>query len=135
MLIAPGGYAEAGLKGQGEDNFYKPLAVYYWDGWKDGKLYGGEFHAYIIHHLLTEQLVIPIPDFLMILIAALSGKLIIPILLADKTNHRIFLIRIGYFVVAYIIISFQVYISAMLLLPCFFPLITLWNYIRIELKK
>ena len=135
VLIVPGGYEEAGLKGEGEDNFNKPLAVAYWDGWGDGKLIGGEFHAYMVHHLLTEQLVVPIPDFLMTLLAALFGKLIIPILLTDQINQRKILISISYATAAYLILSFQLYISVMLLFPCFLPLITLWNYIRIELMK
>ncbi|PJF38003.1 MAG: histidine kinase, partial [Phototrophicales bacterium] len=67
VIVASGGYAQAGVT-PGADNFTPPLAVYYWRSrfnlapHNRDRFTGSEANAYMIHHLLTKRLVIPIPD-------------------------------------------------------------------------
>ena len=82
VMIAAGGYAEAGASKAGEDNFPVPAAVDYWRSNPSestppnmrGVFPGGEAHAYMIHHLLNQRLVVPIPDLWLVGLAALLGK-------------------------------------------------------------
>ncbi|WP_424094649.1 CHASE2 domain-containing protein [Moorena producens] len=82
VIVASGGYKEAGIDQEGQDNNLLPLPVAFWRGsqgwqdWFDGKpsFTGGEDHSYIAHHLFYQHLVIPIPNTLMILLTAVLGK-------------------------------------------------------------
>ncbi|MBE9252099.1 CHASE2 domain-containing protein [Dolichospermum sp. LEGE 00240] len=141
VIIAPGGYEEAGLNYDGEDNFLisKFPAIKYWRDQenpinKSQVLTGGEYHAYMIHHLLTKRLVIPIPDFWMIGVAILIGKSLNLYLLylvpRKKSNQPQSLILVTIITGIYGLISLQVYISATaILLPWLLPSVTLWFYI------
>jgi hypothetical protein len=143
VIIAPGGYEKAGLSEEKKDNYTIPLAVAFWrseKGWSDwlnqkSTFTGGEAHAYMVHHLLTRHLVIPIPDFLMVLLFSLLGKGMTLILLDNPSKKQKLLIKLGGATVVYIIISLQIYISATVLLPWFLPSVALWNYIRLALRK
>jgi hypothetical protein len=136
ILIAPGGYSDA------DDNFPLPAAIAYWrsrspqssivpEVWT-----GGEVHAYMIHHLLYQRLVIPIPDLLMVAIAALLGKGI-ALRLREKQSqeHRWLAIAFWGGTVVYGFFSLQIYISQAILLPWLLPSIMLWAYIQPFLKQ
>lgn len=145
VIIAPGGYEEAGLSYPGEDNFSisKFPAIKYWRDQENPMnqsqisqiLTGGEYHAYMVHHLLTNRLVIPIPDFWMVGIAIFIGKglnlyLVLYLVSRNKSPQLQSLILVTIITGIYVLISLQVYISATaILLPCLLPSITLWFYI------
>jgi hypothetical protein len=138
VIIAPGGYEEAGLNYDGEDNFLisKFPAIKYWRDQENPInqsqiLTGGEYHAYMVHHLRTNRLVIPIPDFWMIGVAILIGKsLSLYLLPRKKSNQPQSLIIITIVTGIYGLISLQLYISATaILLPWLLPSVTLWFYI------
>ncbi|NEO15584.1 MULTISPECIES: CHASE2 domain-containing protein [unclassified Moorena] len=82
VIVASGGYKEAGIDQEGQDNNLLPLPVAFWrrsEGWQDwfdskSSFTGGEAHSYIAHHLFSQHLVIPIPNALMILLTAVLGK-------------------------------------------------------------
>lgn len=143
VLIIPGGYEAAGVHGTGDDNFAIPLAVAFWHGergWSnllEGKstFSGGEAHAYMLHHLLTRRLVVPIPDFLMILLFSLLGKGASLILLDNPSKRQRWLIGLGGITTAYVIVSLQIYISAAVLMPWFLPLGAFWNHVRLVLRR
>jgi CHASE2 domain-containing sensor protein len=135
VLIIPGGYKGAGVEGKNEDNFPTPLAVGFWRGWKEENFPLGEAHAYMLHHLLTQRLVVPIPDLWMILLAALLGKSMTLILQDNPHKRQLWLIRLGAVTAVYIIVSLQVYISIAVLLPWFLPTVLFWKYIHLELRR
>lgn len=135
VIIAPGGYAEAGLN-PGEDNFSAPLAVSYWYEQRDPrdrhrKTTGSEIHAYKVHHLLRQRLVIPIPDLWVVLSVALLTKL----LLSQRHRgedplKRKYLGIAGGLTIAYALLSFELYLSpAAILLPVMLPVATVWSYL------
>lgn len=135
VIIAPGGYQEAGLNGDGGDNATIPLAVAFWRGWENGKFPKGEAHAYMVHHLLKPHLVVPVPDFLMILLAALIAKGVTFQLIESSRNHKKIIKTLSLSGISYCIISLQLYISACILLPYFLPLLLFGNYIRLTLRR
>jgi hypothetical protein len=89
----------------------------------------------MVHHLLTNRLVIPIPDFWMVGIAIFIGKglnlyLVLYLVSRNKSPQLQSLIIITIVTGIYGLISLQVYISATaILLPWLLPSITLWFYI------
>lgn len=159
VFIIPGGYEEAGIDTEGEDNSSIPLAVAFWSGWGDGEFPKSEAHAYMIHHLLTKRLVIPIPDILIVVIAALLAKSIGIVILDNPERQKKFLnklvlfrqklfpelqnineqqlviIGLGIATTSYVIISFQLFIAPGILLPCFLPSVIFWAYIRLKLNR
>jgi hypothetical protein len=135
VIIAPGGYEEAGLTGQGGDNYTMPLGVAFWRGWSNGKFSGGEAHAYMLHHLLTRRLVVPVPDFWMILLAALLGKGMTLILRENPTHQQRLVMRSRLFMAVYVIVCLQIYISVAVLIPWFLPSVVFWNSIHLALRK
>ncbi|MUG91336.1 CHASE2 domain-containing protein [Scytonema sp. UIC 10036] len=135
VIIAPGGYEEAGVEGKGDDNFTTPLAVSFWRGWNQEKFTGGKAHAYMVHHFLTRRLVVPVPDFIMILLAALLGKYIAMRLLDNPSQRKLLVKTLRIALVVYVIVSLQLYISAALLLPWFLPSVTMWNYVRLPFRR
>lgn len=134
LLIIPGGYKGAGVEGKNEDNYPMPLAVGFWRSWKEEIFPLGEAHAYMLHHLLTQRLVVPIPDLWIILLAALLGKSMTLILQDNPQKRQLWLIRIGAFTAIYIIASLQVYISIAVLSPWFLPTVLFGKYIHLALR-
>jgi hypothetical protein len=134
ILIAPGGYEEA------DDNFSVPLAISYWRSRprqqrsSPGIFTGGENHSYMIHHLLAQHLVIPIPDVWLVGIAALFGKGI-ALAQVGAARRRRWTIALAGTTVAYGFISLQVYISGAVLLPWFLPSGIFWSYILLNEKR
>ncbi|OCR02320.1 histidine kinase [Oscillatoriales cyanobacterium USR001] len=135
VLIVPGGYSEAGVIRDGEDNFSIPSAVRYWLNQRGDNqrryFTGGEAHAYMIHHFLHKRLVVPIPDLWIIGLAVLLGKAATIWLL-----HRQIAVWLLLIVTAiYGLISLQFYITFAVLLPWFLPAITAGIYILPMLVK
>ncbi|HLO49038.1 MAG TPA: CHASE2 domain-containing protein [Kamptonema sp.] len=135
VLIAPGGYSEAGVIRDGEDNFKIPPAVSYWFNQRrhNPRRYftGGEAHAYMIHHFLNKRLVVPIPDLWTIGLAVLLGKVTAIALVSRQRTVGLLLIGI----VVYGLISLQLYITAAVLLPWVLPAGTLAIYLLPILVK
>ncbi|MBV6627285.1 MAG: CHASE2 domain-containing protein [Rivularia sp. (in: Bacteria)] len=148
VLIAPGVYSDMDeYEKQAKDNRGLLLAIAYWrdaDGWKDffdgnNTFTGGEMHAYMIHHFINRDLVIPIPDCGMILAVAILGKFIAIKLLIHSESRQFVSYYFTALVLIYcllsLIISLQIYLSFRILVPWLLPSVTLWNYIRLELKE
>jgi hypothetical protein len=140
VIVASGGYTDA------EDNFSVPLAIQYWcysQKWKQGKkvdcpqeFTGGEAHAYIVHHLLSQHRILLIPDFWMVGIAALLGRWANVKLLKQKRQQqkRLVWIWLGATGV-YGGIGLQVYVTASISIPWFFPSVMFWIYVLSVFKR
>ncbi len=133
VILAPGGYGEAGIAPH-QDTLKSPAAVRHWRFWQGDAVVpietitGGEVHAYMLHHLLTQRLVIPIPDLWMIGIAALLSQGVVMAWRNPSITRRQ-----GYFLLlgttaVYGLVSLQLYLSAQILLPWLLPTITGWIY-------
>ncbi len=126
VLIAPGGYGEAGIAGYNLDAFTPPPALDYWLRRQNSdrtQIVGGEVHAYTIHHYLNRHFVLPIPDLWALAIAALVGKLV-----SQSWPRR----RTGWLLLAGVaisgLVSLQLYVSAQVLWPWVLPAIALSLY-------
>ncbi|AFZ01269.1 CHASE2 domain-containing protein [Calothrix sp. PCC 6303] len=132
VIIAPGGYDEAGMSMDKEDNFDVPPALDFWrlqQGNNSKIIPGGEVHAYMVHHFLTQRLVIPIPDVWILGIAVLMGKYLYFLLRKHPRYRWQWLMLLSLLTVVYGIISLEIYISSLaILLPCFLPSATVWTY-------
>ena len=131
VMIAPGGYGEAGIFEEGQDNFPVPAAINYWfkqanPPVKHRRFTGGKTHAYMIHHYLNRRLVVPIPDLWMIGVAVLLGKSIA--IMMKPRQQRVQLRTLLGGTVVYGLISLQVYSSGAILLPLVFPSLTILIY-------
>lgn len=129
VLIAPGGYDRA------DDNYGVPLAIRYWRSTRSKDIYhqsftGGEAHAYMIHHWLSQDWVMLVPPFSMVIVAAILGRGISIILYKQKRRQRQKL-AVGLMggTTAYGLLGLQVYISASVLLPWFLPSVTFWIFL------
>ncbi|HEY9602931.1 MAG TPA: CHASE2 domain-containing protein [Allocoleopsis sp.] len=139
-IIAPGGYGDAGIF-QGEpDNFPLPTAVRYWferstPPVRRHSITGGEVHAYMIHHFLNRRLVVPIPDLWLIGVAAVLGRLTVEFWANHSLRkHQLWFMLIGVTSI-YGLVGLQVYISAAILLPWVFPIVTVWAYFLLGLLR
>lgn len=146
ILIAAGGYAEAGIDNENKDYFPTPLATRFWQikNSKSGKFTGGEINAYMIHHWLKQHLVTPIPDLWLILIMALLGRISEQWLMSlpsnEKQNFTLKIlgtnnnIKLNIFYLffslnlVYLILTLQVYITLKLVFPFFLPSLSFWLY-------
>ncbi|MBW4479973.1 MAG: CHASE2 domain-containing protein [Tolypothrix brevis GSE-NOS-MK-07-07A] len=139
VIIAPGGYAKAGLTGTGEDNRNNPWAIAYWRKQSifdfEKNFSKGEGHAYMVHHLLNKHLVVPVPDFLMILLAALLAKGVSLYLIDNPQNQKLLMKVVFANTIIYFLTSFQLYISGYILFPVFLPSIVFWKYIHFTLRR
>jgi CHASE2 domain-containing sensor protein len=139
VIIAPGGYGEAGTDKDGEDNFNVPLALDYWRSLEKSHstiLTGGEYHAYMVHHLLNERLIVPIPDLWIVGIAILLGKILYLLQLQYPQPRWRWILLTSFITGSYGLASLQLYISSTgLLLPWILPSLTLWIYILPNILK
>jgi CHASE2 domain-containing sensor protein len=133
ILIASGGYAEAGIDGE-KDYFEPPLAIAFWHP-DIRKFTGGEIHAYMIHHWLNQHLVIPIPDLWLVIIAGILGQLIVINLESSSRFSKLLILKLitGNFL--YILFSLQIYITLKILLPWLLPSLTFWLCIAPYLRE
>lgn len=138
VIIAAGGYDEAGISHDGGDNYQDeelPPAIEYWR--PQNKVFtGGEYNAYMVHHFLTRRLVVPIPDLWMVILAIFLGK---TWYLWQKKHRKYnwqWLILPTIITGFYGIMSLQLYISSTaILLPCLLPSFTLWYYVLSTIKR
>jgi hypothetical protein len=149
VLIAPGGYEQAGVSQFGEDNSTLPLAIRYWQQSPGIPVFtGAENHAYMIHHLLHRRLVTPVPTFWVMGLTAILGQAmalyfksqrfksnslgarLLPIHLRQSRNSipRNWVMGLGVVNGIYGITSLQLYISAGLVLPILLPSGVFWLY-------
>ncbi|MBW4670501.1 MAG: CHASE2 domain-containing protein [Cyanomargarita calcarea GSE-NOS-MK-12-04C] len=141
VIIAPGGNNEAGMNAKGEDNFEVPPAVKYWRQQENpdnqNKVFiGGEFHAYMVHHLLTNRLVVPIPDVWMIVVAIFIGKYLSDIIQKNSHLRWRILVALGTSTTIYGLVSLQIYLSSIaLLFPWFLPSLIVWLYVTPALLR
>ncbi|HEY9657246.1 MAG TPA: CHASE2 domain-containing protein, partial [Allocoleopsis sp.] len=134
VLIAPGDDERMGLSPGKPDRFPIPAALRYWNSqyW----LTGSESLAYMMHHQLTQRLVIPIPDLWMVVAIVLLGKSV-SLWLNNQTNqrqwtrqqHRVYIAGLTGLTTFYGLVSLQLYISSSLLLPWLLPSALLWAYL------
>ena len=135
VILAPGGYGEAGTSKDNEDNFELPAALRYWRNQDNpyntrGVLTGGKAHAYMTHHYLENRMVIPIPDLWIIGLTIILGKITSLYLSKNPEQSRKYLILITISYATISLISLQLYISsAAILLPWLLPTITFWFYV------
>ncbi|MBA3921615.1 MAG: CHASE2 domain-containing protein [Nostocaceae cyanobacterium] len=132
VLISPGGQIDAGVK-PGEDNFTSPMALTYWRG-SNAKMTGGEVHAYLVHNLLHQRLIIPVPDLWMVGIAAFLGKGSAIWVARKKARLR----QVKWFCgmpLFYGVIILQGYISLAILFPWLFPSVTYITYLLPSIWK
>ncbi|MCA1992424.1 MAG: CHASE2 domain-containing protein [Coleofasciculus sp. S288] len=136
VIIAPGGYDRA------EDNFSVPLAVSYWRSNREKQemarqwLTGGEAHAYIIHHLLSQHRVVLIPDAWMIVAAAILGKGAKLILLKQKRQQRQQMaLALAGGTLTGGLVGLQIYTWASFSIPWFLPSIMFWIYVLSVLRR
>jgi CHASE2 domain/CHAT domain len=137
VIIAAGGYKEAGLNGQGEDNFTTPLAIAHWrrQSPAGGRFTGAEAHAYAVHHLLRQHRVVPIPDLWLMGIAAIAGQGVVLFWQRRNPNRRAS-VMMGIAVTAgYGALGLQTYVGAHLLLPWLLPSVVFGLYILPSLRK
>lgn len=148
-IITAGGYPEAGIaqtdNGIGYlENFTPPKAMQHWYGRQPETRYrqmtGGEHLAYLFSQFLHQRFVIPVPNLLMVLLAAAVAKLALTLFPAKSRYRRsdpfvdqasILCLSAG--TILYSLLSLQLYISAAILLPIFLPLTLLWLYLLPEL--
>lgn len=128
VIIAPGGYGEAGVFQEGQDNYQIPNAISYWlktqqqSGYR--RFTGGEAHAYMVHHFTKSWLVIPVPDLWMIGVAVLWGKGILLTNLKPFKRGVVLLSGIS----VYGVICLQVYVMGAILLPWVLPSVMIASY-------
>lgn len=127
VIVAPGGYHAAGLVADGADNMPAPPAFAYWrerTSRPADTITGGEAHAYMVHHLISDRLVVPIPDVWLILVAALGGKALTLYWPYPRPRHMVMVL--GTATASYGLMSLQLYISGAVLLPWLLPSLTIW---------
>jgi CHASE2 domain-containing sensor protein len=131
VIIAQGGYSEAGVKETGgydrvPDSHSLPLATNYWRPYAS-KLTGAEIIAYEIYQLLNQHLVILVPDLWMIGIAVIVGKataILITWRCREKRNYkrRIKFSAVLFSAIAlYGLIGLELFVSTSILLPFALP--------------
>ena len=140
IIIASGGYPEAGVN-PGEDNFPVPLAVAYWRerfGLPSGSFHnftGSEANAYMIHHLLTQRLVVPIPALWAIAVAALLGKGFTLLLRKQYRHRQRWAVGLTGVTLISGLVGLQLYLSAGILLPWLLPSATFLVYVWSSLRS
>jgi CHASE2 domain/CHAT domain len=124
VIIAPGGYEEAGIK-PGSDNFPIPMAIAYGRSQNPEASYprlftGSEALAYMVHHFQTGHFIQAIPDLWLILLTGLLTKSLLLLNVSSRPRKQLspwFLLCIP----GYGVLSLQLFISANLLLPVVLP--------------
>ena len=142
VIIAPGGYRQAGVDREGQDNFSVPMAIGYWRNKYPAIatvphiFVGAEAHAYAVHHLRSRHLVVPIADLWMIAIALVLGRATSLIYLRrDDQNRRHWAIGLAIANSIYAVASWQWYISGLVLLPWLLPSLTFWICVLPVLRR
>ncbi|MGI0494682.1 CHASE2 domain-containing protein [Alkalinema pantanalense CENA528] len=133
LLIAPGLYDEAGVEHKNADRYGTPQAFRYWEPNMD-QMPGGNIHAYLAYQWQNQLLIRPIPDFWLVLLAALSTKaFVIYCLNLLKKPYTWIILMVSLNLV--IFISLQIYISFQILIPLLLPISTFSMYILLAMLK
>jgi hypothetical protein len=145
VIIAAGGYDEAGIKSNQADYFPLPAAMGFW---RDRlhpatsrdfptNFTGAEAHAYMIHHLLSNRLVVPIPDLWLVLLAAIAAKAVVLMGRSAARDKRLRYTQLGLITLPiwYGLIGLQLYISISVLLPWLLPSSLFWVYVLLSLRR
>ena len=127
VIVAAGGYQEAGLDEEGQYIFYLPLGISAWS--KQISFTGGEAHAYMLHHLLTRHLVFPVPDVWLILLAAWLGKEVTIRTPKYGPGRRQNRLKGGGATLGYGLFSLQTYVTFGIVLPWLLPSLMFWIYL------
>ncbi|MDX2214267.1 MAG: CHASE2 domain-containing protein [Oculatellaceae cyanobacterium bins.114] len=146
VIIAAGAYDEAGVNADQADYFPLPAAMGFWrdrlsttsSGNFPTDFTGAEAHAYMIHHLLSHRLVVPIPDLWMVLLAAIAGKGAVVVWHLSQPDKRLrYTTRLGVITlpIGYGLIGLQLYLSVAVLLPWLLPSSLFWVYVLLSLRK
>lgn len=138
VLIAGGCDDRLGFSMRQADCFPAPKAIAFWT--QQSGLTGGELLAYMTHHFLTQRLVVPIPDWWMVGLAALIGKgMVIGIHHLQRKGKRIQRYQILGGTVGAIAIyglaTLQLYLSGAVLLPWLLPSGIFFTYISVTLRE
>jgi hypothetical protein len=125
VIIAAGGQDSNGKGINGDDTYPLPRATQYWRSHGAlsvdlTKLTGGEALAYATYHFQNRDFLVPIPDLWMLLIAGLCGKAL-QVTSSTKPRGLVGVIVL----IAYALLTLQVYISLRLLIPFLLPS-TIW---------
>ncbi|MBD6615422.1 CHASE2 domain-containing protein [Komarekiella sp. 'clone 1'] len=147
VLIAAGGYDEAGIENQAETFTPPTIAQKY----LKFDMTRGEQHAYLFYLFLNKRIVVPIPDLWILWVAALAGKSIIVFLQwrsskvwAQTTTSKQVkkLYQSPWFwalpsgTALYSLISLHLYLSSIaILLPIVLPVIVFWAYVLPPVMK
>jgi CHASE2 domain-containing sensor protein len=139
VLIAQGGYDQAGVNQPGQDNFAVPMAIAHWRGQQANSpnnrwFTGAEAHAYMVHHLLKQRLVVPIPDLWMIGLAAIAGRGI-GLLLRSKRRQRVGAMGCIMATTVYGLVSLQLYVVPGIVLPWLLPSAMFWAYVLPTVRR
>ena len=133
VIVAPGGYEEAGVQEEGQDNFGLPSGIQAWSNQE--RFTAGEAHAYMLHHFLTRHLVYPIPDVWLILLAAWLGKEVRIRFPNVKVKQQRQLWQWAIASGGYGVIGLQIYISAGILLPWLLPNLMFGRYLWLTVAR
>lgn len=131
IILAAGDYNDAGTSANDKDKFPAPGAWNYWrmaqGQTSASKITGAEIHAYMIHHALTRRHVTPVPDLLVVGLAAIVGSGL-QARRRFQGTQKVMTWNIFLTAAIYGGISLQAFISAGVLLPWLLPSLTLWLY-------
>ena len=120
VLIAVSSDGRLGPEPGQPDRFPTPSATYYWT--KQDWMTGGESLAYMTHHFLNRRMLIAIPDIWAIGMAIIISKVTMYILKRKtKLSHLKIIAGSLTAIIFYGVAGLQIYISAGILLPWFFP--------------
>jgi CHASE2 domain-containing sensor protein len=140
VLIAPGGYKEAGVEEDedGGDNYPLPLPIQLTKTKKyfsnNRPFTGGEIHAYIANHLITDSFVMRISDLLVIVIAVFASRYIYRLPMRRQSYHKAILIVTP---IIYTGSCIVIYSIANLAIPFILPLVfyTAYNISKYRWEK
>lgn len=141
VIIAAGGYDLSDDRDKSE----APAAILYWrqqsrtgeqprDSQPSNSILfpSGAVQAYMVHHFLSQHLLLRIPDIWCVLVSALAAKGILLVVRQRSTRPKRELGRLAVVPFVYGVGSVVVYQSALVLLPWFFPAIVFWLYLLLD---
>jgi hypothetical protein len=157
VLIGAGEYTDSGSKVADELDLYPvPAAVKYWrdrlpsdnsasrfpNGTSENalpylpQLTGVEVHAYMVHHLLHQWLVVPIPDLWVMGLAVFLGRSLALRLQQQPQRLRQWL-YLGLIIatIFYGLIGLQFYLTVGVLLPWLLPTGVVWIYVLLTFRR
>ena len=123
VVIAPGEYEEAGIE-DSKDNRPPPAAL---SVWQQNSFTGGEVHAYMLHHLLANDRVYPIPDLWMILLVAIAAKEL-RLRMPYNRQQKKWALAPGLASLGYGVLCLQIFQIARVVVPIVLPVTMLWLY-------